>query len=62
MQPFINRLRSMLRDEDAAQVVEYALIVAVVAISLLLALQGITNGRLSGFLARVGDCLTGICT
>lgn len=54
-------ISSLASEEDGVQVVEYALIIAVVAISLLLALQGVTNGRLSGFLVRVGDCLTATC-
>ena len=50
------------RDEEGAQVVEYALIIAVVSIALVLALRGLTNGNLfTNFIARVNTCLTGTC-
>lgn len=51
-----------LREEDGAQVVEYALIIAVVSIALVLALGNSTTGlgaQFSTFIGRVGDCLTG---
>jgi len=51
--------RSFLRDEEGAQVVEYALIIAVVSIALVVALQGLTNTSFSTFITRVGVCLTG---
>lgn len=50
------------RDEEGAQIVEYALIVAVVSIALVLALQAIGAGGSTGpfgvFIARVTSCLT----
>lgn len=52
-------VRRFMRDEEGAQVVEYALIIAVVSIALVLALQGLTNGNFATFIARVNDCLTG---
>jgi pilus assembly protein Flp/PilA len=39
-------------------VVEYALIIAVVSIALVLAIQGLTNGNFADFIARVDACLT----
>lgn len=51
-------VRRFMRDEEGAQVVEYALIIAVVSIALVLALQGLTNGNFATFIARVNDCLT----
>jgi pilus assembly protein Flp/PilA len=52
-------IRSFARDEDGAQVVEYALIIAVVSIILVVALRGLTTGTtFSGFIARVNTCLT----
>lgn len=62
MKRLVRFISSFAADECGVQVLEYALIIAVVAISLLLALQGVTNGRLSGFLVRVSDCLTSTCT
>ena len=38
-------LRHLLRDEEGAQVVEYALIIAVVSIALVLAIQGLAGGK-----------------
>lgn len=52
--------RSFLRDEAGAQVVEYALIIAVVSIALVIALQALTTagGGFAVFIARVTTCLT----
>ena len=47
------------RDEEGAQVVEYALIIAVVSIALVLALKGIAGGSFTSFITRVSNCLTG---
>lgn len=52
-------LRSFARDDDGAQVVEYALIIAVVSIILVVALRNLTGTSFSGFITRVGNCLTG---
>jgi pilus assembly protein Flp/PilA len=51
-------LGRFMRDEEGAQVVEYALIIAVVSIALVLAIQGLTNGNFADFIARVDACLT----
>lgn len=51
-------VRRFMRDEEGAQVVEYALIIAVVSIALVLALQGLTDGNFATFIARVNTCLT----
>ena len=52
-------IRSFARDEEGAQVVEYALIIAVVSIILVVALRGLTTGTtFTGFIARVNSCLT----
>ena len=55
-----NAIRSFAKDEEGAQVIEYALIIAVVSIILVIALGGLTTGTtFSGFIARVNACLTG---
>ena len=54
----ISRWARLLRDDEGAQVVEYALIIAVIAIALVLAIQGLTNGNFATFIARVSACLT----
>ena len=48
------------RDEEGAQVVEYALIIAVVSIALVIALSAIaaSGGPFSSFIDRVTTCLT----
>jgi pilus assembly protein Flp/PilA len=53
-------IRSFLREEDGAQVVEYALIIAVVSIALVIALHALTanGGGFSTFIGRVTNCLT----
>ena len=47
------------RDEEGAQVVEYALIIAVVSIALVLALQALSTGTsFTTWIGRVNTCLT----
>jgi pilus assembly protein Flp/PilA len=58
MNQLFNSIRSFAIEEDGAQVVEYALIIAVVSIALVVALRGITNGNFATFIARVNQCLT----
>ena len=56
---FNNSIRSFANDEEGAQVVEYALIIAVVSIALVIALQGLTTGGyFANFITRVSTCLT----
>ncbi|MDQ0586998.1 Flp family type IVb pilin [Variovorax paradoxus] len=55
-----NFMSSFAKKEDGAQVIEYALIIAVVSIALVIALQGLTTGGyFTTFIARVGACLSG---
>lgn len=70
MSNFVNTLRqasaAFIKDEEGAQVVEYALIIAVVSVILVAALAG-GNGSISdGFsslVTKVNTCLTtGSCT
>jgi pilus assembly protein Flp/PilA len=58
MQKGAQALKRLARDEEGAQVVEYALIIAVVSIALVLAIKGLTNGNFADFVARVDACLT----
>jgi len=48
------------RDEEGAQIVEYALIIAVVSIALVIALRALTanGGGFGTFVTRVTTCLT----
>jgi pilus assembly protein Flp/PilA len=66
MNTFLNTVNtsitSFAKDEEGAQVVEYALIIAVVSIGLVVALRGL-DGNFATFITRVGTCLTGgACT
>lgn len=52
-------IRSFAKEEEGAQVVEYALIIAVVSIALVVALQALTTGGgFATFIGRVTTCLT----
>ncbi len=55
-----NGVVNFARDEEGAQIVEYALIIAVVSIALVIALAAIAGGTgpFSAFITRVTDCLT----
>lgn len=53
-----SHVRRFVQDDEGAQVVEYALIIAVVSIALVLALQGVAGGKLADFIDRVASCLT----
>lgn len=64
IQSFKNAAQSFAKEEDGAQVIEYALIIAVVSIALVTALSVLTSdtGNFSTFVGRVGTCLTtGTC-
>ena len=54
------------RDEEGAQVVEYALIIAVVSIALVIALAKLSGptSPFTDFITRIGTCLKtgGTCT
>lgn len=57
------RLRHFAQDEEGAQVIEYALIIAMTSITLALILRGLSGGTLTNFITRVSECLTdGACT
>ncbi len=51
-------MTSFARDEEGAQIVEYALIIAVVSIALVIALSAIGGTNMSTFIGRVTTCLT----
>jgi pilus assembly protein Flp/PilA len=60
MNELMKSVRSFLREEDGAQVIEYALIIAVVSIALVIALSALTanGGGFSNFINRVTTCLS----
>jgi pilus assembly protein Flp/PilA len=51
--------KQFITEEDGAQVVEYALIIAVISIALVLALQPVLlAGNFGSFINRFSNCLT----
>lgn len=51
-------LRTFSKDEDGAQVIEYALIIAVVSLALIVALATLTGTPFSGWINKVTTCFT----
>jgi pilus assembly protein Flp/PilA len=64
MNTIIEALHAFAEEEDGAQVIEYALIIAVVSIALIVLLAQLSGTNFSTFISRVGDCLsnTGTCS
>lgn len=61
MEKLFSSIRSFAIEEDGAQVIEYALIIAVVSIALILLLDNLVGTDFNTFIDRVGNCLTGTC-
>ena len=62
MNKLLSSIRSFAIEEDGAQVVEYALIIAVVSLGLILLLMGATGLDFAAFITKVNNCLTnGTC-
>jgi pilus assembly protein Flp/PilA len=59
-----SKLRKLLSEDSGAQVIEYALIIAVLSIALVLALQPVfLSGQIGNFISRLTNCLSGTgCT
>jgi pilus assembly protein Flp/PilA len=58
-----NSIRSFSKDEEGAQVVEYALIIAVVSLGLIVLMGALVNGdAFQGWIDKVATCLGGTCT
>ena len=53
----LNALKSFWRDEEGAQIIEYALIIAVVSIALILAIQGLASTDFQAWITKVGGLL-----
>jgi pilus assembly protein Flp/PilA len=64
MNKLLNAVNSFAREDDGSQVIEYALIIAVVAIALVVALRALVTGTsFTDFIGRVSTCLAGTtCT
>lgn len=59
MNILLNKVATFGKEEHGAQVIEYALIIAVVSIALVVALNALTagGGGFSQFITRVTNCL-----
>lgn len=60
MNALMQTLRAFAKEEEGAQVIEYALIIAVVSLALIVALKGLTTsgGGFSSFINKVTTCLS----
>ncbi len=58
MNKLFRSIRSFAVEDDGAQVVEYALIIAVVSIALIVALAAMNGSTFSSFIDRANTCLT----
>ncbi len=59
MMNVFSSIRSFAIEEDGSQVLEYALIIAVISVALILTLKPIADdGYFGNFLSRLGACLT----
>lgn len=57
-----NSTLKFARDEEGAQIVEYALIIAVISLALIAAMTSLTNTDFTTWVNNVGTCLrTGTC-
>lgn len=62
-QQFGHSLQAFIQDEEGAQIIEYALVVAVVSIGLILLMKSsISNDLFNDWLTKVKACLTNTCT
>jgi pilus assembly protein Flp/PilA len=57
MNRFLGFFRSLAMEDDGAQIIEYALIIAVVSIVIAISLRDLTGSNFSGFINRVDVCL-----
>lgn len=57
MKNFLNAIHAFAIEDDGSQIVEYALIIAVVTLTLAISIRDITGTNFSGFINRVEVCL-----
>lgn len=58
MNKFFHATSNFLQDEEGAQIVEYALIIAVISLVLIVALRDLNGTSFTQFITKVGTCLT----
>ena len=57
MNNLLGSLRSFAAEDAGAQIIEYALIIAVVSVMIVISLRDLTGSNFSGFTNRVDVCL-----
>ena len=62
MNAILQSTRNFLLDEEGAQIIEYALIIAVVSIALIIAMKALSTTSFSGWITKVTECLKGAAT
>lgn len=63
MDKLISSIRSFATEDDGAQIIEYALIVAVVSLGLIYLMSATNALGFSSWITKVNTCLTGgLCT
>lgn len=63
LSPMLQQLRGLAVEDDGAQIIEYALIVAVVSLGLILLMNtNLLGGGFSDWITKVNACLTGDAT
>ena len=58
MKKLLASILSLLDEDDGVQVLEYALIIAVICITMVIGLRDLTGRNFSGFVNRVAVCLS----
>lgn len=54
-----NSIQSFAKDEEGAQIIEYALIIAVVSLVLIISMKALAATSFTTWINKVGACLTG---
>ena len=57
MDSLLNSCRAFLHDEEGAEVIEYALIIAVITLMMVISLRDL-DGNFGTFIQRVVNCVT----
>lgn len=57
MDTLTTQWREFASDEEGAQIFEYALIIAVISLTVLIGLRDVTGPNFGGFIARLSNCV-----
>lgn len=58
MNRLLSSIRAFAAEDQGSQIIEYALIIAVISIALLIGLSPLSGVNMTNFITRVGICLT----